>query len=112
MPTGSLVETFATKPGVGVGLGVPVGVAVGVGVGVGGAPEISTLAENSEVLPAGSVAVAADNPRRAVCETCRVRSPQRLSLRPGEQSIEPVVPSRIEKDQPRCYQTVRLGKLC
>jgi hypothetical protein len=55
VPTGSRVETLATKPGVAVGIGV----GVEVGVGVGGGPEISTLAENSEVLPAGSVAVEA-----------------------------------------------------
>src|SRR3954463_1349552 len=53
--TGRRVETLATRPGVGGGVGVP----PGVGVGVGGGPEISTLADNSEVLPAGSVAVAA-----------------------------------------------------
>src|SRR3954463_13433987 len=55
--TGRRVETFATRPGVGVGVGVPPG--VGVGVGEGGGPEISTEAENSEVFPAGLVAVAA-----------------------------------------------------
>src|SRR6476646_6586516 len=35
VPTGRRVETFATRPGVGVGLGVPVGVGLGVSVGVG-----------------------------------------------------------------------------
>jgi hypothetical protein len=48
---------FGVAVGVAVAFGVAVGVAVG--VGVGGGPEIPTLAENSEVLPAGSVAVEA-----------------------------------------------------
>ena len=45
---------------VGVGLGVPVDVGVGLGVPVGvGPPELTgTQAENSDVLPPGSVAVA------------------------------------------------------
>ena len=43
---------------VGVGLGVPVGVGLGVPVGVGPPEFTGTQAENSDVLPAGSVAVA------------------------------------------------------
>ena len=43
---------------VGVGLGVPVGVGLGVPVGVGPPEFTSTQAENSDVLPPGSVAVA------------------------------------------------------
>src|SRR5688500_15542548 len=64
VPAGSRVATFATKPGVGggVGVGVGVGVGIGVGVGAGGGPGTAALAcENSEVLPAGSVAVAVMN---------------------------------------------------
>jgi hypothetical protein len=43
---------------VGVGLGVPVGVGLGVPVGVGPPEFTGTQAENSDVLPLGSVAVA------------------------------------------------------
>ena len=44
--------------GVGLGVGDGVGVGVGVGVAVGVGSGIATGAENSEVLPAASVAVA------------------------------------------------------
>src|SRR5216684_3275787 len=65
VPVGVLVGVGVAVPvlvGVGVGVGVLVGVWVGTVVGVAvGAPATVTQAENSEVLPEGSVAVAVTN---------------------------------------------------